>query len=606
MSTKKGATFALAILETRGKQFEIEGKKYPSMFYQQKQRFPSEYFEPLNERWQVGMDFSKEGMQIKNIDLVDLDKLGFTIVCEVVGKKLYAIRRKRNFYGVGRYEVTKDGLRSHTIQYNPYQKWVRLSGPYAIRVRSGYATHAGTGVKVYLERQTEKPPKIDHFGRPIIDKEDVKIGSKRYEEEEEPELEYFDIRQEDIPIMMLDDNRLLCITKTVDMQKIGLVGLTGSGKSFLLNSMMGRIYYKWGDRLIMFNDSMNQFHSLHQPLLEFKDELEYFGIEPRPLPIMNLYLSSPEVKMRYEFIDHLYTIPFKDLLENIEYYTQGIPRYEIKGTARYLPELIPHLINCKTKDEIKHALIAHLPKDEKGKLALGIGMINKWTNTFQAMYEEKFLDTATGISSKWIVRTYNHDDDTEQDPLYACIENGIIPVLNTARAKHHLWFKNVMGKKMLDLIQYQMKTGTKRVWLVVDEIKDIYAGGKTDNCSHALEEVFRQGRFNNIGFLYNIQSYPDLHKDIKANTTHLIVSVLNTDPERNAIAKDYGFSSEQKKQLDRLKKFQYMIMSKNEIMITYNPHDPKGKRTEHIGGIFCGKAVPPLSLHLAPKEEDVK
>ena len=408
----------------------------------------------------------------------------------------------------------------------------------------------------------------------------------------------------ELPVMILEESELLCMPKTMPLPKILIVGKTGRGKSWALNSLMGRVFYIFQHRVGLLNDSLDQFYDLMlKAPKEFIPELSRVGNEPRNLPVVNLYMSCPNLNVRYndEHIGYRLTIPLKEFLYRYEFYTKGVSKWDLGSPEKYLrKDVINAMQKCKTGKEVGKVLEGIIPNatEEKGIRQ----MIFKWESAFENIFRDEFTSNLFGheetTSAYWKVKLSDGEEVTGH-PFLVSMEAGLLPVVNNSKAKTRYIAKKHMANLLRKIIDWQIaKDEEKRkpTWICIDELRD-FLKKKHDELYDSLDYLFTQGRFCKVGFIGSIQSYTTLSEDMKQNASHLIVFHIQTNEERNAIAKDYHISREVIDQLSNLKTFQCLFITKEKVII----YDKCGRRRVVEGGIWKGKIIPPITVHKSPK-----
>ncbi len=83
---------------------------------------------------------------------------------------------------------------------------------------------------------------------------------------------------------------------------------------------------------------------------------------------------------------------------------------------------------------------------------------------------------------------------------------------------------------------------------------------------------------------------------MKKQTTYLFCSRMDESKERKEIADNFKMSNKMRDELGNLEKFEFMLLSKDEV-VTYDSH---GRVKKHKGRVFRGKLIPPLNHHHTP------
>ena len=190
--------------------------------------------------------------------------------------------------------------------------------------------------------------------------------------------------------------------------------------------------------------------------------------------------------------------------------------------------------------------------------------------------------------------------EMEDHPFIICYEAGLIPVLNMSAARRQRWIRNYLADLMQKIVAHQSNVPEERkhrVWIIADELNEIYElGKKKDNAFLAFEELYRQGRFNNIGFIGNTQSLEKLNPEMYKNATHICCVYMKDPKDRKRVGDTYNLDKETYNKIETLKEQEMMVFSK-EPFITY---DRWGKRRVTDRKWFKGRILPPINFHKVP------
>jgi len=412
----------------------------------------------------------------------------------------------------------------------------------------------------------------------------------------------------EMPIMITTEGKLLCMPYDKDyVPKMVMVGLSGSGKSFTLSSILGRAFLIFHDNAGLLNDSLNQFYDLMIPMdsKAFKRELRRVGNIPCSLPVVNLYMSCPYVKMKYteENIGYRLVIPFKDFLYRYKFFTYGVDKWNLGKPEKYLTkDVVNALDNCKNAEDVKRALYSLIPNaaEDKGVKA----MIYKWEAAFESIFRDEFTSNLFKheemTAPYWRLKTKDGDEYSDH-PFIISAYAGLFPIINNAFAKELPIAQKQLADIIRKIVRWQMKMDDKkkRIWIGIDELKDLL-GKKGSDVYDALDYLFTQGRFPKIGFVGNLQEYTKMSDSMKNNTTHLVVFDLLKETERKAIAADYRIK-ERLEEMAQLKENQCIFITKKK-MVVYSSDGKREVKKAGEGGIWKGKILPPVTVHKKPSD----
>lgn len=414
----------------------------------------------------------------------------------------------------------------------------------------------------------------------------------------------------EIPVMITVEGSLLCLPYDKDYAwKIVGVGETGGGKSFLLNSYLGREFLINGSKCGILNDSLNQFYDLMLPMDQNPHilTLSRIGNEPRCLPVINLYMSCPNLKMRYEDEDISYrlVVSFKDFLRRYSFFKYGVARWDLKGSERYLTqEVIDQLHRCKTVKEVEEKLYEVLPhgkKEDDGFKKMITKIIATIENIFRDQFTSNLFLNDPRVAPYWHLKRKDGLEFTNH-PFIVAAYGGLFPIINNSKAKTREIAKKQLADLIRRIVDFQMELDEKkkRIYIGIDELKDLL-GEKGDDLYEALDYLFTQGRFPDIGFVGSLQEYTRMSNSMQNNTSHLVVFDLRKDSERKAIAKDYRLDVTRLEEMAELGQHECLLITKKRIVI-YDKEGRRKEKKEGESGLWKGKIVPPISVHRKPSD----
>jgi len=303
-------------------------------------------------------------------------------------------------------------------------------------------------------------------------------------------------------------------------------------------------------------------------------------------------------------ISFISSLDFHEFLHKYEFYTHGISSYELKGSSRYLESLIPDLRHAKTIEEFSEILFTKIKHADKESMTL---MIQKHVSTFKKIFNAKFTSNVyvdNEIETHELEAELPDGRKIKGHPFIIAMVARAVPVYNISMSRRERWGRNELADMMQKIVKFQQSLPEEdkhRLWIIADELNEIYEEGKTkDNAAAAFEELFRQGRPNNIGFIGNTQSLDKLNKEMYKNATHVICVHIQDDSERRLIGKTFGLPKEIYDKLGELEKQEIMVFSK-EPFVVYDRWGRRKKVTERCW--YKGKLFPPVNFHYVPKGE---
>ena len=275
---------------------------------------------------------------------------------------------------------------------------------------------------------------------------------------------------------------------------------------------------------------------------------------------------------------------------------------DVGDTIRYLNDYLHEIKDVTTGKEVRDTMMKKIDNAHKDK---GMqAMIYKWANTFETILKEKFTSNIyknEPVACDELEVHLKNEEVLKGNPFIMCMEAGLVPVLNISAARRQKWVRNFLADLMQKIVAYQSNRDEylrKRFWIVADELNEIYeVGKKKDNAFAAFEELYRQGRFNNLGFIGNTQSLEKLNPEMYKNATHICCVYMKDHKERKRVGDTYALDKETYNKIEELKEREMMIFSKEPFVI----YDRWGRRKiAKDRKWFKGKIFPPINMHKVP------
>lgn len=555
-------------------------------------------------------DEDENKKEFKKMSWVEMDDLGFAIKADYNPDLRWKPRqvccyrimiKRKDSLGLSYNSFRKACERSNMfLENDPMRHRFRLKGD---SVLPAPELRIDAGVSGWVYYGTDMPKYESPKQSKKLTKEELMMSTRQklYGEAVKPEFEYVHISE--IPLLISEDKHIICMPKQDTCQRIIVVGQPGTGKSLFVNAIDDRILYQWEDRVAWLIDPMNQFYdiSLPQDYSEFNKINEWINNFPTPFPSVLLYLASRyPYDIPHKNISLILTLSFMEFIRKMEFYTYGIKEYDLGGTRRYLVDYADSIKNITTTDQLRDVMFDKIPNAHKDK---GLqSMIYKWVNTFESIFRENFLSNLhKGDKNATDELEVEMKDGTKMKghPFIMCYEAGLVPVLNISSARRQRWIRNYLADLMQKIVAHQMKMAKlqKRVWIIADELNEIYElGKKKDNASAAFEELYRQGRFNNVGFIGNTQSLDKLNPEMYKNATHICCTYLKDHKERKLVGDTFNLGKDIYDKIEELKPQEMIIFSK-ESFIAY---DRWGRRSVYDRKWVKGRIIPPINHHKIP------
>jgi len=314
-------------------------------------------------------------------------------------------------------------------------------------------------------------------------------------------------------------------------------------------------------------------------------------------------MACPEVVFNHDEIDFLNVLNFTEFLAKYEYFTYRT-KWQMGESTKYLMEIKNILAESKDIQEFHTNFLAHVSLDKKTKEKVA----NKVKQIFMKIFAEKFTDNLydeqPNVAAEWVLKKPN-GEEFKNIPFIVCLEAGLVPVLNTSFAKHKTYLRNALADILNKVVAYQKYKKQRgepcRLWIVADEIGEII-GKEEDNLKRVVTlDIFKQGRFVDIGFIGNNQEFKCMPDGMRNNTSHLFCGLMEDSEEVNKIKHNYNLRTEQARQLMELDmgKHEMACLTKEDMVV----YEKDGRRKIVREYMYRGKLLPPLCKHLRPSEK---
>lgn len=538
---------------------------------------------PLETSFPQGTQFV-EKEEVETIETAEeLKQLGFLIIA-YKPKKLW-FRGQKIAYKLEKVKTGRIGLEkipsAHTIQKMPLQKLVRIVG------RNAGPKELGEWENIELQKpkhyETKRIKRISGLSKFLSGGKPRMMARKV-----EPKPVFI----KDIPFLITTDNKLLCVENERDIQRFGIVGAIGNGKTLLAHTLIDGIHYKFGDCIFIPNEDSEQIKNWSLPMETsiFTEKLDMLNHTPRPLPIIYLYPKTNDLSMKIledQKITFEFTLPYKEVIKNYEWFFNEKEWQLPPATFTVFRTLQKQFLKAKTWNDIIKIVNANI-KDKDMKKAL--------LNRLGDIWQQQILDITTKTPSMWKV------NDKEDYPFFILMDLGIIPVVMTPNliTKRYFYdYQKWLGELVFNRQDRNRELGTmKRVWLFYDELDNkIIGSGRIETVAkETMIKIVKEGRWRQLGVIYTLQNYSKIEPRIITNTTHLIAFGCN-EREAKMITKDFEQGPTTKKQIVALKKFEAVAMCRNDRhFVLYDEYGNK----KRVAGAFKGTIIPSTSQHSKP------
>lgn len=399
---------------------------------------------------------------------------------------------------------------------------------------------------------------------------------------------------EDIPIMITNENEILCIPKENESKHIGISGATGTLKTLFINALLSWDYYQAKRVCINLNDIQRDSFEWSMPSNSFVDILSRFNIKPCPTPIVYVFPSTKTLQVdkkdkRFPLIKM--SIPLEEVIRNVKDY------YPLDKSAVYLRNLLDLLVDCSSLTEIISVIEENIPEKH-------MQMRFKLINIFQALFDNNMINVSVPEAPAFLGVTdgiTNYKNCTIQTLMRA----GFVPSIQTSDLMNQDYFSAYMAFVVNSIYRNQYEDPYFKevvVSLFVDEIDKLWRGENGNLIKDALCMVGTNGRMARIGLRWSTQHYEQVPDKIRGNTKYLFISRKNDAKEVLEINKDFDIPKSMKEDIlklttDRKKGLFEMVAVTTEQFIVYNLITGEKKYTSQAKRGFL---IPPMARSRIP------
>ena len=390
-----------------------------------------------------------------------------------------------------------------------------------------------------------------------------------------------------------------------DAHNFVLLGLAGgvivgnSGKTLLAHAIIDRIFWRTDNRIAIMNDSVNQCYSWRKPMstATFCDTITRLQETARGLPVI-IFMPNSKNVLEVPFERELAfreTINWEWIVTNWKMFLDKSP-WELGLSEKYFRRFKNDFIRMDKLEQLQRFF-----QDKAETKEMPDKSSDKICATLADMWERKFIDRSVNIPSRWHYQLPN--EHYEIDPFVGALRAGLIPVLNTVDLRDQHYHPQYTKYKIDQVRQYQLSLPVgrrKKLYMFYDELGDIYKkGNDITPAGKKMIETITQGRNFQIGAIYTIQNYTQLHPEIRNNTGYFFCFTMVALEEGRAFAKNLGLSKQLGERIVKLPKGQCIAATNNREWVIYTPYGERYRAT----GAIEGTPLPPLSMHYRPGDE---
>jgi len=542
---------------------------------------------------------------IKNIDFVKLKQFGFQIgiLTTKYFKPFYRGQRVKYVLFHNKNPITSsriiDYVPTHcAIQYDLNNKKIRIKGKQTGSGGYGSWLNISSGSPTGYKNETKRNPFLRTLGRYSTPPSNMSSEELAYRTTGYLALErkYKKVFITDIPIMLTEDNQILCLPKSSEAKHIGVSAMTGTCKSLLLSALLSWEYWLMGKSCVNLNDLQKQTLENSFPTDSWPFNLKVINAKPIGLPMVYIWPSTStlQINKKDKRFPHLQiTLPLREIIENIELY------YKLDKSKVYLGNLTDELVECDSFSEMMAVIEEAIPQKHTM-------MKFKIKNIFMALERNKMIDVSVPQYP-----SYLKIKGLEKYPLFPIqifLMAGIIPSFQTSNLRNEEYFASYMSFIVDSIYKTQFNEPyfkDKVISLFVDEIDKIFLGHNGDVAKKSLSIIGTTGRSARIGLRWSTQNYGKVPDAIRNNSKYLFVSRLAHAREVREIEKDFAIPKHLQNEILTLKteakkgNFELIALT-TENFVLYNLIT--GEKT-YSSEAHKGRLITPLQMTFRPDHE---
>lgn len=565
---------------------------------------------PIKTRIRKGEQLYANSVTSKTTDISFLKRYGLKLISYPVGDRRWYSKQQVAYLITDRNTAQGMPISSmppeHHIQIDFSNRVLQLVGKNASPNYKGPVIRFGTrrtSVNVSREEVQDREYYRNNYNK-IIKRE---RGYDVYSAED-----FIPIAE--IPVLFSITGELICIPEDANEYVILIVGERGKGKTFLLNSISSRFFWKWSISLAHINDSLNQCNDWALPQFEktFVHQLRKIGEHPMPMPVVFLYpesytFNNDDVFLKQTGISQTVSYPFETAAQNWENtFGRAKKQWKMENSSILFRMMAKEKIfdDCSNEEDvIKKIALYDLNKEYLQKMKISNNSKTKIIQVLSDLFNQRFIDIVTHTPAIWSVKSTTKNVSLNLAPIPALMSAGLVPVLKTDNLKGQPQ-REAYWKFIIDeLFRCQteepfFRENNIRTYVVADELTDIASTVRRDVASQSLINIATQGRMKRMGLLATTQYYARINPEIKENAQYCFC--LRLKDQARLIRESFPHITDSHiEQLQNLEKFQVMGIT-TENFIAYDSDG--NRRIVDRDEMVIGTAVPPLNQHSPPRK----
>lgn len=400
----------------------------------------------------------------------------------------------------------------------------------------------------------------------------------------------------DMPIMITEDDKILCIPYSEETKHIGCTGMTGTSKSLSMNAMLSWDYWLFKNRCVILNDYQRDTFDWSLPSSSQNYLSDIINSNPMPSPLVYIFPLTKTTRISREDRKFPYmkmTLPMSEVISNIESY------FPLGKSAVYVQNLLEDLKTCHSMREINSVIESRIRKHELMKF--------KIMSIIKNIFDNKILNISSpeAPSRLW----YNDKVSKEYSsyPPLVLMRAGFIPSIQTSVLSTYDFFSAYMTFIINSIYDAQYNDpffagNNLKVSMYVDEITKMWMGHNGKIVKQALGQIGTNGRMARIALRWATQHYEEVPDSIRSNTKYLIVSRKADAKEVREIGKDFHIPKTLADEILQLKTdpkngiFEVVALTTEKFVLYDMATGAKSQTSEGRKGYL----IPPQARHKVP------
>ncbi len=569
-------------------------KKNPYLY---QDKFTKPWIEVLTEK---GKRLTSPNMpeNVKKLEYEELKSYGFGVA--VLGTRLFNPWRRGQQKKYIIFKLTYPKTYSKILNYVPTAHYLQRDiNNHNIRIIGQNSGASGRGAWISIQDGSKK----GYAGKPKLKRNILPTSTYiTYKEK------WRDMTINYIPLMITEDNQLLCLPNFQEIQHIGIVATSGAGKSLFLNTLMAWEHNLLKRHCIWLSDYQDQTKEMSLPANSFERIHAKINASPCGLPIVYCFPDSDTLQLNKR--DQLF--PFLKINLAMSELIDNMPNYHQLGRSFiYFKNMKDDLLKCSSFEEMSLVIENNLPEKQQRL------MKHKLLSVLEELNTSKISSTDAHAYLKIRDKNgtiYGNDENgnANKHPIITLMRAGFIPSVLTGTIYNETHFSAYMAY-LINVIFANQKSDKyfqkKSVSLFVDEIDRLYQtpyGGAL--VKKSLGNIGTNARSVSIGLRWSSQSYNLVIPQIKSQTKFLFVMKLKNQKNVLEICKDWSIPKNMREEILNFKTeaskdiFEILAMTSEAFVLINMRTGDVTKTSKPQRGLL----IPSIARHYYPKTTSIQ